>query len=663
MERVAAIKAREKLAVSALRSLVIDVTNNANSGHPGMALDAAPALYALYRDHLVADPAHPDWINRDRFVLSAGHCSALLYSLLHVAGYPLTIDDLKSFRKVGSKTPGHPEFGLTAGVDATSGPLGQGIAQAVGMAIAEKHLAASYPDGEKVMSHHTYCLCGDGCLQEGVAQEAISLAGHLRLNKLILIYDENGATLDGPTSDSLSENVKLRFMACEWNVIEVKDGDSVDAVSKAIEKAKKSICFPTLILMHTTIGIGSKHEGDHVTHGAPLGKEDGDFAKASYGYNYPEFTVPEEVYEELRSTFAARGKKAYEEYEDALAEYESFHPDDFQRLLHAFDRNLDKYLPARAEYGQDYKKATRISSGEYITRLVNAIPFTLGGSADVAGSTKTDVKGVPMFSAEHPEGRDMHFGVREFGMASAMNGMLLHGGLLAYAACFLIFSDYLKPAIRMSALEHLPALYIFTHDTIALGEDGPTHQPIEQVAMLRSIPNNLVFRPADAREVEAAYEVALARKDGPTCLVLTRQGVPTLEHSDADKAKLGAYKVFTPNGAAQGQVIASGSEVSLAIAAATELQERGVFVEVISMPSMELFRAQEESYRSSLLRFPYQKRVSLEMLSTFGWGEWAAHCIGLDRFGASGEAKAVMGELGFSVSDVASKIASALKGA
>ena len=662
MERVTEIKAREKLAVAAIRSMVIDVTNNATSGHPGMALDATPALYALYRDHLVADPEHPYWINRDRFVLSAGHCSALLYSMLHVAGYKISIEDLHSFRQVGSKTPGHPEFGMTEGVDATSGPLGQGIAQAVGMAIAEKNISATYPDGAKVMNHYTYCLCGDGCLQEGVSQEAISLAGHLRLNKLILIYDENGATLDGPTSDSFTENVKLRFMASEWNVIEVKDGDSVDAVSKAIEKAKKSICFPTLILMHTTIGIGSKHAGDHVTHGAPLGKEDGEFAKKSYGYDYPEFTIPAEVYEEMRNTFAARGKKAYAAYEDALSEYESFHPDEFKRLVDAFDRNVEKYLPERVEYSKDYKKATRITSGEYITRMVNSIPFTLGGSADVAGSTKTSVKGVAMFSAEHPEGRDMHYGIREFEMASAMNGELLHGGLVSYAAAFLIFSDYLKPAIRMSALEHLPAIYIFTHDTIALGEDGPTHQPIEQLAMLRSIPGNVVWRPADPKEVEAAYEFALMRKDGPTCLVLTRQSVPTLDNTDVDKAKFGAYKVFTPNGPAIGQVIATGSEVSLAIDSARILESRGIFVEVVSMPSMELFRKQDKEYRNSILHFPYSKRISLEMLSTFGWGEFAGHCIGIDRFGESGKGNEVMEQLGFSVDDVALKIAGALKG-
>ena len=645
-------KSIDKMAVAAIRSLAIDEINRANSGHPGMALDAAPSLFALYRDHLVADPAHPDWPNRDRFVLSSGHASSLLYALLHVSGYQVSMDDLKSFRQLGSKTPGHPEVGHTPGVDATSGPLGQGVAQAVGMAIAEKAIRSQYPDGEKIMSHYTYCLCGDGDLQEGVAQEAVSLAGHLRLNKLIMIYDQNGSTLDGPTSDSLTESIKLRFLASEWNVLEVKNGNNVDKISSAIAKAKKSSVYPTLIIMKTVIGYGSANQGNHKTHGEPLGEEDGNHAKKVYGVTWDPFTVPEEVYALFKETFQARGAAAYAAYADQLAEYGKYHPEEQKTFLAALKREIPA-LPSR-DYGDLAKEATRSSSGAMLALYRSVIPYCLGGSADVAGSTKTDVKGVKPF----PEGTDMRYGIREFAMASAQNGILLHGGLISYCACFLVFSDYMKNAIRMAALERLPAIYLFTHDSLAVGEDGPTHQPIEQLTGLRATPNLNVFRPADAKEVEGAYRLSFASLSTPSAIVLSRQALPLLKKTDPKKVAKGAYPVLSPKRGSKADctIIATGSEVSLAIEAAEELIKRGYVMEVISAPCLSLLE-ENPAYMNKLFSTPYAKRVSLEMGSTLGWGRYAKLNIGVNEFGASGKAEAVLDEYGFTPMKIADKIA------
>lgn len=651
-----------ELSVAAIRSTVIDVINKANSGHPGMALDAAPALYALFHDHLVADPAHPQWGSRDRFVLSSGHASSLLYTMLHVSGYDVSMDDLKNFRQLGSKTPGHPEIGVTPGVDATSGPLGQGIAQAVGMAIAEKAIAAQYPEGEKVMSHYTYCLCGDGCLEEGISQEAISLAGHLRLNKLLLIYDENGATLDGPTSDSLTENQKLRFLASEWNVIDVKDGNSVEAVSKAIGKAKKSQDYPTLIIIHTKIGYGSKLEGSHKTHGSPLGAEDGAYAKSRYGYEEPDFTIPEAVYEDFRNSFLARGTAAYEAYEETTKAYAEAHPQEWKVFTDAMALKGEGYLPKPRDFAESKAEATRTSGGKFISDLHASMPFAFGGSADVAGSTKTNVKGEPIFSFDNPQSRDVHWGIREFAMAACQNGILLHGGLRTYVACFCVFADYMKAAIRMAALEEIPAVYLFTHDSLAVGEDGPTHQPIEQLAMLRSIPNLEVFRPADAKESEAALRYAFSKTKGPTAIILTRQDVPVLPLTDESKVEDGAYILYAPAKKAVGQIIATGSEVALALDAAALLEKKGLPLEVVSMPSWERFEALDEAKKAKILHLPYDKRVSLEMLSTFGWAKYAGKQIGVDTFGASGKDKMVLEHFGFTPIQIAGQVSVLLEG-
>ena len=650
------------LSIAAIRSVTLDVINKANSGHPGMALDATPAVYALFHDHLVADPTHPNWINRDRFVLSSGHVSALLYTLLHCAGYKISVEDLKSFRQCGSLTPGHPEVGLTSGVDATSGPLGQGIAQAVGMAIAEKTLSAQYPDSDGIMSHYTYVLCGDGCLEEGVSHEAINLAGHYGLNKLILLYDENESTLDGPTSDSATDNVDERFLAAEWNVIEVKDGNSYEAMSKAIGEAKLSKNKPTIIHFHTQIGYGSELQGSHKTHGAPLALEDTAQIKKRFGYDkYQDFEIDRAVYNDFKDSFAKRGEEAFAKFESSLNEYKEKHPEDYTRFIDAFSRNLKGYLPQKRDFDQSKAEATRVSSGKYLERLFASMPFTFGGSADVAGSTKTTVKGSSIFSKENPSGRDVHWGIREFGMASATNGIMLHGGLVSYCSTFFVFSDYLKPALRMAAMEHLPVIYLFTHDSLSVGEDGATHEPIEQLAMLRAIPNFDVIRPADINETEGAFEEAVLSSDHPTALILTRQNVAQIPSTDKSSVKFGAYSVYKPNGKLDGQIIATGSEVSLAINAAKLLSEKGLNVEVISMPSMYRFNKLPKEMQDEILSLPYDRRISLEMASTFGWGKYAKNNIGIDTFGLSGKEKDLLLKFGFTPEQIASKVEAMLK--
>lgn len=645
----------EDLCVAALRSLVIDMTNKAKSGHPGMALDVAPAMYALFHDHLVASPADPEWINRDRFVLSAGHVSCLLYATLHLCGYDISMEDLQSFRQLHSKTPGHPEHGWTPGVDATSGPLGQGIAQAVGMAMAERAISAQYPDFP-AFGHYTYCLCGDGCLQEGVAQEAISLAGHYHLGKLILLYDANGATLDGPTSDSLTENIELRFLACEWNVLKVGDGNDVKAISKAIAKAKKSL-DPTLIILTSTIGYGSKNQGSHKTHGSPLGEEDGAHAKEVFGYDYPAFTVPDEVYASFKESFVCRGLEASRSFAEARAAYALAKPASCDRFMDGFLRKFDKYVPSYPEFEVGKAESTRAASGKCLNAFHDALPFTFGGAADVAGSVMTALKDEPMFTHETPNGRDVHWGIREFAMAAVMNGISLHGGLLPYGGAFLVFSDYLKPALRMAALQQLPEFFLFSHDSIAVGEDGPTHQPIEQLAMLRSIPGLEVIRPCDAKEVAASYEIIRAKEKGPTALILTRQGVPTLEGTSKEGVEKGGYLVYGSN-KAEWLIIATGSEVSVAVNVAKALNEgkKTPVAAVASLPSWSRFDAQDEKYRASVLFAPYEKRISLEMLSTFGWAKYAKHNLGIDSFGLSGKAGDVIAALGFDEAAVCDKI-------
>ena len=639
----------DELAVATIRSLCIDEINKANSGHPGMALGSAPILYTLFTRHLVANPKDPEWFNRDRFVLSAGHASALLYAMLHLSGYELSLDDLKQFRQIGSLTPGHPEYHWTKGVDATSGPLGQGIAQAVGMAMAEESVRANYHDGKVLCNHYTYALCGDGCLQEGISQEAISLAGHQKLNKLILLYDANQVTLDGALDLSFSEQVKNRFLASEWDVLEVQDGNDIEVIDAAIAKAKKSKDKPTLIIVHTVIGFGSAKQGTNKVHGSPLGAEDGKHAKVEvYGFDHEDFFIPEEVKEQFQKTFIARGKKAYEEYQKDLEAYGKKRETDLARFNALKDLSVEEYLPkVLPEFASGSVTSTRVASGRALNAYMLKLPNLIGGSADVAGSVMTKLDGGINFEPSHREGHNINWGIREFAMASAQNGMLLHGGLRTYVGCFAVFSDYMKPAIRMAALSHLPAIYLFSHDSIAVGEDGPTHQPIEQLAMLRSIPNVRVIRPCDERETFAAWKLALESVNVPTALILSRQSLPLIDSSSAEGVAKGAYVISKENKKAQLEIIATGSEVSLAIEAQKLLLEEGIDVRVISMPSWELFLEQDKEYQASVLSLPREKRISVEMLSTFGWDKFAEHHMGIDTFGASAPAKDVIKKFNF----------------
>ncbi len=646
----------DQLAIATIRSLCIDTINKANSGHPGMALGSAPALYTLFTKHLVATPKDSKWFNRDRFVLSAGHASALLYTMLHLSGYKISMDDMKQFRQIDSLTPGHPEYGWTDGVDATSGPLGQGISQAVGMAMAEQMVNKLYSFGDEVCNHYTYALCGDGCLQEGISQEAISLAGHLKLNKMILLYDANQVTLDGALDLSFSEQVKARFLASEWDVLEVADGNDVDAIDAAISKAKKSKDKPTMIMIHTVIGYGSAKQGTNKVHGNPLGAEDGKAAKLSYGFDHEDFYVPQEVYDLFANTFGARGEKALKAYNDALAKLaaDKKTKDEYDRFISLNGVDVDKYLPGvYPDFVEGSSTSTRVASGKALNYLMLSMPNLYGGSADVAGSVMTKLDNGANFDANNREGHNINWGIREFAMASAQNGMLLHGGVRSYVGAFFVFSDYMKPAIRMACLSHLPAIYLLSHDSIAVGEDGPTHQPIEQLAMLRSIPNMDVIRPADERETYGAWFAALQSKNHPTAIILSRQNLPLLKESDGEALKRGAYVVSKEAKKADFVLIATGSEVSLAVAAQALLLEKGIDVRVVSMPCWSYFEKQDEAYKKSVINLPKEKCVSIEMLSTFGWAKYADTNIGLDQFGASAPAKDVFKKFNFTPEFVA----------
>jgi len=650
----------EQLSIAAIRATVIDGTNKAKSGHPGMALGSAPFVYTLFTKHLRSDPRHPDFINRDRFVLSAGHASMLLYTMLHLSGHDVTIDDLKSFRQLGSRTPGHPEVGHTPGVDATTGPLGQGIAQAVGMALAERTLRFIYPT-LNLIDHYTYVLLGDGCLQEGVTQEAISFAGHQKLSKLIMVYDSNDVTLDGPLSMSFSEDVEKRFKAVNWNVLHVDDGNDTKAIHRALKAAKKSVDKPTLIIMKTIIGYGSINQGTSKVHGAPLGEEDGNQAKAKFGYTFPPFEIPQEVYDHFHETFFRTGKAHYNHYmrhyrnlkkanTPALVTYEYGLSGDVSELI----KNID------IKFDIDYKDATRNTSQQILQKLHEKIPFLAGGSADVAKSVMTGIKGISDMMPNNPSGRNINFGIREFAMAAIQNGMLLHKGLKTYVGSFLIFSDYMKAAVRLGALSHIPSIYLFSHDSVALGEDGPTHQPIEQLAMLRSLPNFNVVRPCDANETWGAYQIALSSMDTPTALALSRQALPNLEGSKPELVKKGAYIISESKSKNPDLiVIATGSEVSLALDAKKTLPD--IDIRIVSMPSCFLFEKQTDSYRKKICGTDKDKVLSIEALTTFGWQKCAGHNIGIDTFGVSSPGNKAMEHFGFTLEHITQAIRDIVK--
>ncbi|MBB6444168.1 transketolase [Bacillus benzoevorans] len=657
----------DSLAIASIRTLSIDAIEKANSGHPGMPMGSAPMAYTLWSRFMNHNPKNPQWFNRDRFVLSAGHGSMLLYSLLHLSGYDLSMEDLKQFRQWGSKTPGHPEFGHTAGIDATSGPLGQGIAMGVGMAMAERHLAAAYnKDNYPVVDHFTYSICGDGDLMEGVSAESASLAGHLKLGKLVVLYDSNDISLDGDLHQSFSESVENRFKAYGWQYIRVEDGNDLETIAKAIEEAKQDESRPTLIEVRTVIGYGSPNKsGKAASHGAPLGSDEVKLTKEAYNWTFEEdFHVPNEVYDRFKSLIVEQGEKKEKEWVELLNQYKNEYPELGQELQTAINGELpqgwSKDLPV---YEEGKSLASRASSGEAINGIAKNLPSLFGGSADLAGSNKTTIKGSADFLPGSYEGRNIWFGVREFAMGAALNGMALHGGLKVFGGTFFVFSDYLRPAIRMAALMQLPVTYVFTHDSIAVGEDGPTHEPIEQLAALRAMPNLSVLRPADGNETAAAWKLAIESTNTPTALVLTRQDLPTITTSAQnayDGVSKGAY-VISPAKKENADVllIASGSEVNLAIEAQGALEKDGISASVISMPSWDRFEKQTKEYKESVLPKSVKKRLAIEMGSSFGWHRYAGDegdVLAIDQFGASAPGEKVIEEYGFTVENVTTRV-------
>ena len=649
------------LSIATIRALGIDITNKANSGHPGMVLGSAPALYTLFTKEMNMYHKEAKWFNRDRFVMASGHASPLLYTLLHLSGYSITIDDLKSFRQWGSVTPGHPEGDITEGVDATSGPLGQGIPMAVGMAMAEKFLASKYNQEEfPIVDHYTYVLCGDGDMQEGVTYEATSLAGHLSLGKLIVLYDANKVTLDGPLSLSFSENIKKRYEAIGWQVIEVADGNDSSAILKAIKKGKKEIFKPTLIVVNTTIGFGSKNQGTSKVHGNPLGKEDGTQAKAAYGIAHDDFHVPNEVYEDFETSTIRRGKNKYNKWKRLFKSYQEHYPALAKELENAIAGNYTfKIDEIMTKYESSHSDATRNTSFELINEIAKQIPTFMSGAADLSASTKTNIADEKTFSVEHYNGRNIAFGIREFAMVSILNGMTLHTGVRVSASGFLVFSDYFKAALRMACLMKLPIILPLSHDSIAVGEDGPTHQPVEQYAMLRSLPNMRVIRPADAHEMTAAWKLAIESKENPTAIFLTRQNVTTLSTTTYEGVKKGAYIVGPEKQRIDAIIIASGSEVNLAMDAKAKLLEDNIDVRVVSMPCMELFDQQSPEYIESILPNHIRKRLSIEMASAFGWHKYVGldgKVLSVDGFGASAPANIVIEKYGFTINNVVKNV-------
>lgn len=656
------VKNIDELCVASIRATCIDMINKSKSGHPGACLGMAPIMYELYKDFLVANPFQDKWINRDFFILSAGHASALLYTVLHLCSYDISIDDLQQFRQYGSKTPGHPEVNVTPGVDAGSGPLGQGVAQAVGVAMAETMLAAQY--GNKIYNHYTYCMCGDGCLEEGISQEAINFAGLHKLNKLILLYDSNDVTLDGALKNSSDENVAMRFEAANWNVIYVKDGNNLNKIKRAISKAQTSTDKPTLIIFKTIIGYGSKNQGTNKVHGSPLGEEDGNNAKLSYGYDYPPFEIPQEVYDHLKDTFLKRGEAAYQKYQATISKLQESDPFLYRKIMDLSTNNVAEYLNEKhLPMDELESESTRNTSLRVLNYYHELLPNLVGGAADVAASVMTKLANGTTYSSKNRKGTNINWGIREFFMCSCANGILLHGGLRTYVGAFLVFSDYAKAAIRMAALQELPSIYLFSHDSLAVGEDGPTHQPIEQLAALRSIPNVYVFRPADAKETYASYRLALESTTHPSAIILTRQNLPLLKNtSNYDLVKKGAYIISRERGThPEFTLIATGSEVSLALDVKNYLYSLGLDIRVVSMPCVELFEEQDKAYQMSVLGNDYAHRASIEMGSTQGWHKYAKYCIGVDRFGASGKANDVIKNYGLTKESIAKTILNYIK--
>ncbi|QRP63844.1 transketolase [Rhodanobacter sp. FDAARGOS 1247] len=677
----------DQQCINMLRFLSVDMVQKADSGHPGLPLGAAPMAYVLWTRHMKFHPADPHWADRDRFVLSAGHGSALLYSLLFASGYDVSLDDIRQFRQWGSKTPGHPEYGHTPGVEVTTGPLGQGLANAVGMALGEAQLAATYNrEGHRIIDHHTYAIVSDGDLMEGVASEAASLAGHLKLGKLICLYDDNYVTLSAGTDMTFSEDRGARFDAYGWQTIHVDDGNDVDAIHAALRAAREDTSRPSLVLVRTHIGYGSPEQDSYKAHGSPLGVEDVKKTKQKLGWPVePDFLVPEPALAHMREALE-RGAKAQSDWDERMSAYAAAFPELARelraRLGGALPQGWDADIPP---FPADPKGlATRVAGGQVMNAFAKKLPALCGGSADLDPSTFTALKGLGDFNpavvpGEDTEGsdgggwsragRNFHYGVREHAMAAISNGLAAHGGFIPFDATFLIFSDYMRPSIRLAALMGLHVVHVFTHDSVALGEDGPTHQPIEQLASLRAIPNLTVIRPADANETAEAWRVAVSSKKHPVALALTRQKVPTLDrqhHAGAEGLRKGAYVLSdATDGKPSLILIASGSEVGLIVEAAQKLQADGVAVRCVSMPSWELFDAQPQAYRDEVLPPAVAARLAVELGASQGWERYVGpngDMLGIDRFGASAPAEVLLREFGFTVANVVARARALLAG-
>ncbi|WP_125980164.1 transketolase [Loigolactobacillus iwatensis] len=642
----------DELGVNAVRMLSVEMIEAAQSGHPGLPLGAAPLAYTLFTRHLKIDPENPEWFDRDRFVLSAGHGSAMLYSLLHLSGFNLSIADLKQFRQLNSRTPGHPEHGVVPGVDATTGPLGQGIGMAVGMAMAEAHLAAIFNQATKLVDHHTYVICGDGDLMEGVSHEAASLAGHLKLSKLIVLYDSNDVSLDGPADRALTDNVQKRFESYGWHYQQVADGNDLTAIDRAITQAEQQATAPTLIEVKTIIGYGAPKQGTNQVHGSPLGADGIIALRKALNWQEAEFTVPKPVTKRFTETLRQNGahkRQLWEQQRQRLS----------PKVAQQFKQAIAQELPANwtnelPTYKLGQSESGRVTSQRMIQAIANKVPTFWGGSADLATSNKTDIAGSNSFTALTPEQRNICFGVREFAEATALNGIALHGGSHIFGGTFFTFSDYMRGAIRLAALQKLPVTYIFTHDSIAVGEDGPTHEPVEQLMSLRAMPNVSVIRPADPNEAVAAWKLALTIHDRPTVLVFTRQDLAVLKGTQqlVSGVSRGGYVLSAQQGTQpEGVLIASGSEVALALTAQQELLKLKHDVAVVSMPSFDRFDQQSRQYQEQVLPGGVRDRLSIEMGATLGWERYVGLdgvSLGIDSFGASGKAAEVISKYGFS---------------
>ncbi len=654
----------DQLSIDTIRMLSAQGVEKANSGHPGLPLGAAPMAYTIWSKIMNHNGKNPDWTNRDRFVLSAGHGSMLLYSLLHLFQYGLEMEDIENFRQLDSKTPGHPEYGHTAGVESTTGPLGQGISTAVGMAMAEAHLAANFnKDDMQVIDHYTYVIASDGDLMEGISNEASSLAGSLGLGKLIVLYDSNSISIEGSTDLAFTEEVRKRYDALGWETILVQDGTDIEAIEKAIKKGKKDLSKPTLIEVITNIGYGTEKQDTAKAHGEPLGEHNMEVLRKNLKWDYEEFFVPEEVKAHMEKLMEESQEKEVQ-WDELMAKYSEKYPEEAKELQLWLSGEIpEEYLESDEFWSFEKSVATRAASGTVINRLAEKIPNLFGGSADLAPSNKTNMSSREVFSKDNYAGSNIHFGVREHAMGAALNGMALHGGVRPYGGTFFIFTDYMKPAMRLASIMELPVTYVLTHDSIGVGEDGPTHQPIEQLAVFRAQPNFIAFRPADARETAAGWYVALKSKKTPVGLVLTRQNLPLLDGTGREALK-GGYVLKKEKRELQLILMASGSETSLVYEAADKLEEQGIGTRVVSMPSWELFDGQDKEYQERVLPGSVRARLAVEAASSMGWQKYTGldgDIISLDRFGGSAPANQLFEKFGFTVDNVIKKATELLK--